>query len=88
MRSAIKAQQIFETLVRNATSAMFQSKKLKRNDTSTICARKAEFFLNNAVLTLSRRQHDILIDWHGSRTLEFPRDEFVTVRPTDKCVTT
>ena len=31
---AIKVQQILKTLVRNATSAMFQNKKLKRNATS------------------------------------------------------
>ena len=34
--SAIKVQQILKTLVRNATSAMFQNKKLKRNTTSAI----------------------------------------------------
>ena len=34
--SAIKAQQILKTLVRNATSAMFQSRKLKRNATFAI----------------------------------------------------
>ena len=33
---AIKVQQIFNALVRNATSAMFQNKKLKRNATSAI----------------------------------------------------
>ena len=36
MLSAIKAQQILKTVVRNATSAMFQNKKLKRNATSAI----------------------------------------------------
>ena len=35
-KSAIKAQQILQTLVRNATSTMFQNKKLKRNPTSAI----------------------------------------------------
>ena len=34
--NAIKVQQILKTLVRNATSAMFENKKLKRNATSTI----------------------------------------------------
>ena len=33
-RSAIKAQQILKTLVRNATFTMFQNKKLKHNATS------------------------------------------------------
>ena len=35
-RSAIKAQQILKSLVRNPTSAMFQNKKLKRNATFAI----------------------------------------------------
>ena len=35
-RSAIKAQQILKILVRKATSAMFQNKKLKRNAISAI----------------------------------------------------
>ena len=35
-RSAIKVQQILKALFRNATSAMFQNKKLKRNATSAI----------------------------------------------------
>ena len=34
--SAIKAQQILKTLVRNATPAMFKNKKLKRNAASAI----------------------------------------------------
>ena len=33
---AIKPQQILKTLLRNATSAKFQNKKLKRNATSAI----------------------------------------------------
>ena len=36
MRSEIKVQQILKTLARNATSAMFQSKKLKHYATSAI----------------------------------------------------
>ena len=36
MRTAIKAQQILKALFRNATSAMFQNKKLKRNATYAI----------------------------------------------------
>ena len=35
-RNPIKAQQILKALFRNATSAMFQSKKLKRNATYAI----------------------------------------------------
>ena len=35
-RTAIKAQQVLKILVSNATSAMFQNKKLKRNATSAI----------------------------------------------------
>ena len=36
MRTAIKAQQNLKALFRNATSAMFQNKKLKRNATYAI----------------------------------------------------
>ena len=44
IRSIIKPQEILKTLLRDATSAMFQNKKLKRPGTSAICIRKAEFF--------------------------------------------
>ena len=44
-RSAIKAQQILETLVRKATSAMFQNKKLKRYATSAIAEVALRFAL-------------------------------------------
>ena len=41
----LKAQQILKTLVHNATSAMFQNKKLKRNTTFAI-AEVAEVAIN------------------------------------------
>ena len=50
-RSAIKAQQIFKTLVHNATSAMHKNKKLKCKATSAI----AEVALCPPPLTLDWR---------------------------------
>ena len=35
-KKIFKAQQILKTFVRNATSAMFENKKIKRNATSAI----------------------------------------------------
>ena len=54
--SAIKAQQILKTLVRNATSVMFKNKKLKRNATSAIAevAEVALYASNCAVPTSVR----------------------------------
>ena len=50
-RSAIKAQQISKTLIRNATSAMFQTTTIKRNASSTIAeAMEVAFCASNCAL--------------------------------------
>ena len=66
-RSAIKSQQMLKTVVRNATTAMFQNKKLKRNPTSAV-AEVAEVALcasNCALLTSTIPYTEIpLHGWH------------------------